>query len=74
MARGGKGVDTESRVGIGKIREERVEVPFVSDALLEDVGLFRSMIERIELSWDPRHIHYFSPPLGRFLEGVIIEL
>ena len=44
VARGGKGMDTESRIGIGKIREERVDVPFVSDALPEDNVLERKVV------------------------------
>ena len=44
VARGGKGVDTESGVSIGKIREECVDVPFVSDALLEDAVLERKIV------------------------------
>ena len=37
-------MDTESGVGIGKIREECVDVPFVSDALLEDAVLERKVV------------------------------
>ena len=44
VARGSKGVDTESKIGIGKIREERVDVPFVGDALLEDNVLERKVV------------------------------